>query len=87
MVDNNFCIVYTLLVPFFQETHRPASQLVRDFMREFVQNQREKREHDAWFKREVQASTDSPSSAYTHEQAMTEMKSRLAARIAKEKKQ
>lgn len=33
---------------------RPASQLVRDFMREFVQNRQQEREHDAWFRREVE---------------------------------
>ena len=32
---------------------RPASQLVREFMRDFVQRQREAREHDAWFRAEV----------------------------------
>lgn len=34
-------------------THRPASQLVREFMREFVTRQREAREHDAWFRAEI----------------------------------
>lgn len=34
--------------------HRPASQLVRDFMRDFVERQRKAREHDAWFRAEVQ---------------------------------
>jgi predicted transcriptional regulator len=33
---------------------RPASQLVREFMRDFVRRQREAREHDAWFRREVE---------------------------------
>jgi len=33
---------------------RPASQLVREFMREFVENRRQEREHDAWFRREVE---------------------------------
>lgn len=33
---------------------RPASQLVREFMREFVESRREEREHDAWFRREVE---------------------------------
>ena len=30
--------------------HRPASQLVREFMGEFVRCRREAREHDAWFR-------------------------------------
>jgi hypothetical protein len=33
---------------------RPASQLVREFMRGFIQRQRETREHDAWFRGEVE---------------------------------
>ena len=35
-------------------THRPASQIVREFMRDFVKQQREAREHDAWFRAEVE---------------------------------
>lgn len=37
-----------------EATHRPASQLVREFMRDFVKRQRETREHDAWFRAEVE---------------------------------
>lgn len=33
---------------------RPASQLVRAFMRDFVQRRREAREHEAWFRGEVE---------------------------------
>jgi predicted transcriptional regulator len=35
-------------------SHRPASQIVRELMREFVKRQREAREHDAWFRTEVE---------------------------------
>lgn len=41
-------------------THRPASQLVREFMRDFVQSQREAREHDLWFRSQIQAALDDP---------------------------
>ena len=37
-----------------EATHRPASQLVREFMRAFVAQQREAREHDAWMRGEVE---------------------------------
>lgn len=37
-----------------EATHRPASQLVRDFMRSFVQQQRAQREHDAFQHRKVE---------------------------------
>ena len=37
-----------------EATHRPASQIVREFMRKFVEQQREAREHDVWFRAEVE---------------------------------
>lgn len=33
---------------------RPASQIIREFMRDFVRQQRTAREHDAWFRAEVE---------------------------------
>jgi predicted transcriptional regulator len=36
-----------------EAAHRPASQIVRDFMRDFVNQQRAAREHDLWFRAEV----------------------------------
>ncbi len=35
-------------------THHPASQLVREFMRDFVKQQRDAREHESWFRAEVE---------------------------------
>lgn len=32
---------------------RPASQLVREFMRDFVKRQQEAQEHDAWFRAQI----------------------------------
>jgi predicted transcriptional regulator len=37
---------------------RSGAQLLRDFMRDFVRQQQEAAEHDAWFRREVQAGID-----------------------------
>jgi predicted transcriptional regulator len=37
-----------------QAAHRPASQVVRELMREFIQRQQQSREHDAWFRAEVE---------------------------------
>jgi predicted transcriptional regulator len=37
---------------------RSGAQLLRDFMREFVQQQQEEAEHEAWFRRQVQAGLD-----------------------------
>lgn len=38
-----------------QASHRPASQVLRELMREFVQRQREAREYDEYFNRKVLA--------------------------------
>jgi Stability determinant len=33
---------------------RPASQIVREFMGDFVRSRQEEREHDGWFRAEVE---------------------------------
>lgn len=38
---------------------RTGAQLLRDFMREFVRQQQDAAEHDAWFRRQVQNALDS----------------------------
>lgn len=38
---------------------RTGAQLLRDFMRDFVRQQQEAAEHDAWVRRRVQAGLDS----------------------------
>ena len=55
-----------------EATHRPASQLVREFMRDFVQRQREAREHDAWFRLKVQEALDDPRPGIPHDQVMND---------------
>jgi hypothetical protein len=42
-----------------QAAHRPASQVLRELMREFVQQQRETRDYDAFLGRKVEASRTS----------------------------
>jgi len=37
---------------------RTGAQLLRDFMREFVQRQRDAAAHDAWFRQQVQVGLD-----------------------------
>ena len=37
-----------------KDRDRTAAQLLRDFMRDFVKQQQEEHEHDAWFRRQVQ---------------------------------
>ena len=37
---------------------RTGAQLLRDFVREFVQQQQEAAEHDAWFRHQVQVGLD-----------------------------
>ena len=38
---------------------RTGAQLLRDFMRDFVRQQQDAAEHDAWFRHQVQAGLDS----------------------------
>ncbi len=38
-----------------EAAHRPASQVLRELMREFIQRQREAREHDEFLCRKVEA--------------------------------
>ena len=48
-----------LLAEFMAEAdfmHRPASQILRDLMREFIQTQREARNYDEFLKQKVEAS-------------------------------
>lgn len=37
---------------------RTGAQLLRDFMRDYVRQQQDSAEHDAWFRRQVQAGQD-----------------------------
>ena len=38
-----------------EASHRPASQIMRELMREFVQRQRDAREYDAYLRGKVEA--------------------------------
>jgi predicted transcriptional regulator len=42
-----------------KERDRTGAQLLRDFMRDFVRQQQEVAEHEAWFRRQVQIGLDS----------------------------
>lgn len=42
-----------------EAAHRPASQLVRELMREFIQHQREAREYDKFLHRKVEVARSS----------------------------
>ena len=59
---------------------RTGAQLLRDFMREFVQQQQETIGHDAWFRRQVQAGRDSAEAGQLLPAA--EVEARFAARRA-----
>jgi predicted transcriptional regulator len=59
---------------------RTGAQILRDFMREFVQQQRDAAAHDAWFRRQVQAGLDSAHAGRLVPTA--EVEARFAARRA-----
>jgi predicted transcriptional regulator len=52
---------------------RSASQIVREFMREFIRSRQEAREHDAWFRAEVEKALKDKSPLIPHEEVMREM--------------
>lgn len=71
------------------ESHRPASQIVRDFMREFVRKQQEQREYDEWLDadldRAIKAADDPDTKWYSQEEMQERMRLQresLLARIA-----
>lgn len=47
---------------------RPASQLIREFMRDFIRSRQEAREHDAWFRAEVEKALNDRSPGIPHEE-------------------
>jgi predicted transcriptional regulator len=59
---------------------RNAAQLLRDFMRDFVRQQQEAAEHDAWFRRQVQIGLDSANAGSLVPSA--EVEAKFAARRA-----
>jgi hypothetical protein len=64
-------------------SHRTASDLVRGFMREFVQRQREARDHDAWFRAKVQEAIDDPRARLPHDLVMDETRAIIDQIVAK----
>lgn len=72
-----------LRADFMAETdalHRPASQVVRDLMREFVERQRQKREHGAFVERKVAAARASMQTGrgYSDDEVETDFANRRA---------
>lgn len=59
---------------------RTGAQLLRDFMREFVQRQQVATVHDAWFRRQVETGKDSANA--DHLIPAEEVEARFAARRA-----
>lgn len=59
---------------------RTGAQLLRDFMREFVSQQKEAAEHDVWFRRQVQMGLDSANAGCLV--TTTEVEAKFAARRA-----
>ncbi|MGA7521032.1 MAG: hypothetical protein WBW84_01030 [Acidobacteriaceae bacterium] len=62
---------------------RPASQIVREFMRDFVRSRQEEREHDAWFRAEVEKALKDKRPGIPHERVMREVRARIDAVAAR----
>ena len=60
-----------------EAAHRPASQIVRDFMREFVAKKQEARDYEVWLDAELDkaiAHADDPNTKwYTHDEVLADM--------------
>jgi predicted transcriptional regulator len=69
-----------------EAARRPASQIVREMMADYVDARRAEREHDEWFHAEVEEAlreADDPSTQFfSHEEVMAEVRARLEKRIA-----
>lgn len=63
-----------------EAAHRPASQILRELMREFIQRQREAREYDEFLRRKVEAGRAEMAAGAGH--ANDEVEARFAARRA-----
>ena len=57
-----------------------GAQLLRRFMREYIKNQQDKAEHDAWFRRQVQIGIDQADAGevFPHEDVEAEFAARRA---------
>lgn len=64
-----------------EAAHRPASQIVRELMREFVQRQRQAREYDAFLQHKVDAARTSMRAGQGR--SSEEVEAKFAARRAK----
>ena len=65
---------------------RPAAQVIREFMRDYVERHKPEPGYDEWFRQQVQEALDDDSPGIPHEQVMREMRERLEARIARASK-
>lgn len=64
---------------------RPASQLIREFMREFVERQRASRAHEAWFRTEVRRAMKAEDAGQPHDAVMRKARAAVD-RVAQAKK-
>ena len=64
-----------------EAAHRPASQVMRELMREFVQRQRQAREHDEFLQRKVEVARASVKAG--RGRSNDEVEAKFAARRAK----
>jgi hypothetical protein len=63
---------------------RPAAQIIRDFMRAYVdEHQQPELGYDTWFRARVQEAMDDPRPGVSHDGVMREMRARLDERIAR----
>lgn len=62
---------------------RTAAQLIRDYMRDYIRQQAEKADYDAWFRAQVQAALDDPRPGIPAEEVEAEFAARRAETLAR----
>src|SRR5882724_10621092 len=73
-----------------EASHRPASQIVRDFMRDFVKTQQDERDYEAWMLADIErglAEANDPNTVWYAQEDLVkgrwrEQRESLVARIA-----
>lgn len=68
-------------------SHRPASQIVREAMRDFIDKQKKQREYDAWFLAEMEEGireADDPNTVWIpHEEVKADMERQRQSLLAR----
>ena len=70
-----------------EAAHRPASQIVREFMRDFVKKQQDARDYEVWFRADTEQAlreaNDPNTKWFTHDEVKERMRIQRASLVAR----